>query len=185
MIRSLEDVPADVLVSLRFAQALWPNDPTCGSEATALAWGEALGKYSVDQLCPAFERLALVYVKMPALSVVLDELRQGERKAALNAPLLEPPAPLRRAAVPPALNPYRQRLRADLRKFHRGADGKIDAETLAEIDARVNEVGEHEQRALDYIEANPDADYGRVSLELVNSWLEANFGDKRKKGAAR
>lgn len=156
------NLPENVAVAFRFAQGLWPHDPAAGSEATALAWSSAIADYSVDELCPVLERQAREHAKMPPLVVLIEDLRNQRRKAAAAAiPLLTSPKPIPHAAVPPSMNPYREKLRDDLRRYHRRqGTGKIDKATLAEIEARVNEVGEHEQKALAYIEAHPDADWG-------------------------
>jgi hypothetical protein len=111
---------------------------------------------------------------MPPLVTLVEDLRTWRRKHTLaEPPLLTPPPPRREAAVPPSALDLRTKWRAELRAYHRSRTGTVEADTLAAIDAEVAVVGEHETRALAFIEANPDADYGRISKEFVDSWIQA------------
>lgn len=169
-------IPTHVTTAMNVAAGMW-SDVAASSEATLIAWAPQMAPYSADELCYAFAELHRTHVHFPAWAEVLEvlSLSRARNQRATQVPRLPEP----KASVPPPLNPYREKLRRELRSFHRDR-GQIDDETLAAIDARVGEVGEHEQRALAYIEAHPDADWGRVTKEFVDAWIAANLSGRRE-----
>ncbi|MGH7722219.1 MAG: hypothetical protein ACRENL_05210 [Candidatus Dormibacteria bacterium] len=190
MIRTLAEVPENVRIALRFAQALWPGDVVPGSEAVAIGWSPALVQYSVDELCSCLEALSNAHSKLPSKAEVLAELA-SRRTPRATYPVL--PAPRQERAVHPSQLDCRARLRADAVRFHRASDGSISTEELAEIDAWVAEVGPLEQAKLarfgiDVAMTQPQREGGDISAaeapqgydvpapasldELAGQWLD-------------
>lgn len=169
---------SEVTAVLTAARFLWRKDRDIAYKSDAdedglcRAWHRHLAPFSVDEVTAAMDALLRANASdwCPSLGMLVSEVRAARHR---QQPASTPLAPRSEPAVPPSLNPYRAKLRADLRQAARRPDGTIDPDALAQIDERVDEVGEHEQRALAFIDAHPDADYGRVCKEFVDAWIAA------------
>jgi hypothetical protein len=170
--------PAECASVLNVAAGLFPKYAARFRDNDVLRqWGKQLAPYSVDEACAGLEVLARSDGEyMPALNALLVEIKAIQRR---RQPASIPLAVRNEPAVHPQLNPYRQKLRQDLFKYHRSRIGKVDADKVEAIEEEVSVVGEHERRALAFIEANPDEEYGRVTREFVNVWTGANVERKR------
>lgn len=168
-----------VLTAARF---LWLGDRSLARKSDdeevglCQAWHQHLAPYSVDETHAAINALLTANPTFcPSLGVIVSEIKAIRSRTSVPSTPLKPAR--HEMAVPPALNPYREKLRGDLRKYH-SPNGPVDRETLAMINTLVDEVGEHEQKALEYIAAHPDADYGRVTRVFVDAWIAALIGQR-------
>lgn len=177
--------PAEVAKCAEFARHVFPGNRG-GTAENWRAWEARLLEYTLDDTYTALSDLAAVKPDgdyEPSLSVgrLLGELDKVRRRhghpvaAPVNYAKGEP-------AVHPSANPYRQKLREDLLKFHRRTDGTVDPAKLAEIDEEVSQVGPREaaflatqgidvqmtMRAEDAI-AEPSP---KSTAELAADWLD-------------
>ena len=114
---TFDEVPA-VLTAARF---LWLGDRGIQSRTDDVklcqTWFRHLSAYSVDETTDAMDALLPTHVTYcPSLGVIVSEIRAIRSR---HSPPSTPLKPARHEmAVPPKLNPYREKLRTDLRKYH-------------------------------------------------------------------